>query len=415
MADGTCSVDGCGRTGRVILGWCVGHYTRWSRAGDLGSPRIAPARVKIPPGTLCSVDTCDRRAHCRTWCKSHHSRWERHGDVQAGVPIDLPVTKRPPRPCSVPDCGRRHTARGYCGPHYQRFIQTGNPLSGGPIAASAAFPRGCDVGDCPESHYSLGFCVRHHYRLKRYGDPLGGKYFYSDLVRETRLLPPVERFWSRVNKNGSIPEKRPELGPCWVWMASKHEQGYGQTFLFPDVAVGAHRVAWYLSGRDFVTGFELDHLCENPSCVCPDHLQQVPPVVNIMRGNSAPARNARRTRCGQGHEFTPRNTKLTRHGHRRCRICVNDKPLRLGAERRLTKAERAVATAYRLAITGDPCRYCGGPSEENDHFFPLVKGGSAHWVNLTRACVRCNRSKGSHCGTWFLLHTQRLATVALST
>jgi hypothetical protein len=25
------------------------------------------------------------------------------------------------------------------------------------------------------------------------------------------------------------------------------------------------------------------------------------------------------------------------------------------------------------------------------------------WWNLTRACLRCNRSKGPHCGTWFIL------------
>lgn len=33
--------------------------------------------------------------------------------------------------------------------------------------------------------------------------------------------PPLEeRFWAKVNKDGPIPEHRPELGPCWVWTGS---------------------------------------------------------------------------------------------------------------------------------------------------------------------------------------------------
>lgn len=27
----------------------------------------------------------------------------------------------------------------------------------------------------------------------------------------------VERFWAKVNKEGSVPEHCPEIGPCWTW------------------------------------------------------------------------------------------------------------------------------------------------------------------------------------------------------
>ena len=31
----------------------------------------------------------------------------------------------------------------------------------------------------------------------------------------------MKRFWSKVNKAGSVPPHRPELGPCWVWVAAR--------------------------------------------------------------------------------------------------------------------------------------------------------------------------------------------------
>lgn len=69
----------------------------------------------------------------------------------------------------------------------------------------------------------------------------------------------------------------------------------------------------------------------------------------------------------------------------------------------LTREDKQIAMAYRRAIRDDPCYYCGGTGQEDDHFFPLAKGGTDHWWNLIRACRRCNRSKRATCGTAFLL------------
>lgn len=59
------------------------------RAGVESAP---PARVK----RVCSVDRCDRDAHCRGWCDTHYTRWRRHGDVMADEPIGpkYPGTRR---------------------------------------------------------------------------------------------------------------------------------------------------------------------------------------------------------------------------------------------------------------------------------------------------------------------------------
>lgn len=69
----------------------------------------------------------------------------------------------------------------------------------------------------------------------------------------------------------------------------------------------------------------------------------------------------------------------------------------------MTAVDRLLSNAYRRAIRHDPCFYCGGLGQEDDHYFPLSKGGTDHWYNLVRACLPCNRSKMTTCGTAFLL------------
>lgn len=65
--------------------------------------------------------------------------------------------------------------------------------------------------------------------------------------------------------------------------------------------------------------------------------------------------------------------------------------------------DRELTTAYRTAISGDPCFYCGALGEHVDHYFPIAKGGTDHWWNLVRACGPCNRVKHAWCGTRFAL------------
>lgn len=373
MANGTCSVEGCGRTGRIHLGWCVGHYTRWTRAGDVGGPDLRAPRKNIADGAVCAVETCDRPVRCNGWCKAHASRWERHGDVQADIPIGAAAKDKVRRP--KPPKVARVLARDLV----------------------------CEADGCGDPQYIKGYCIRHDARIRTYGSLAGGFYEFDPLARPDKALTKAERFWRRVDFAGPTPEARPELGPCWLWRLSGHGAGYGQTFLFPKVATGAHRVAWHLSGYPLIPGMELDHLCRNPGCLRPTHLEQVTKLENMLRGNGWSGRNARKTECPKGHPYDTANAIINDRGHRKCRRCANDKDDRLAAERALTREERAVARAYRHAIKNDACRYCGRPGKETDHYFPISKGGSASWSNLSRACVRCNRSKGARCGTWFTL------------
>lgn len=63
---------------------------------------------------------------------------------------------------------------------------------------------------------------------------------------------------------------------CWLWNMARNHQGYGRVVVFMDGerrTRRAHRVAWELSnGAAIPPGLVVMHSCDNPPCICPDHL-----------------------------------------------------------------------------------------------------------------------------------------------
>lgn len=139
------------------------------------------------------------------------------------------------------------------------------------------------------------------------------------------------RFWSKVDKHGP--------NGCWLWTAStqRGRNFYGY-FWNGQRVVRAHRFSYIIAKGEIPRGLELDHLCKVQPCVNPDHLEAVTRKENILRGNGAPARHARKTTCPRGHPYN-----YVRGGDRRCRECdVRIKSIYKKAFRARERMERLV-------------------------------------------------------------------------
>lgn len=160
-------------------------------------------------------------------------------------------------------------------------------------------------------------------------------------MKPTQIHTPalIARFWPKVARGAD--------DQCWEWRGARNRSGYG---IFRvggggTSPVNAYRVAYEIVVGVIPEGLFLDHLCRNRACVNPGHLEPVTPKVNTLRGAGPTAKNALRTHCKRGHEFTPENTIAHPLG-RNCREC-----------RRL--ADRA--RRDRKKIEGVPTSPCQNP------------------------------------------------------
>ena len=112
---------------------------------------------------------------------------------------------------------------------------------------------------------------------------------------------------------------------CWNWTARTNPKGYGQV-RFGNTTELAHRVvyAWLVETLDrpvarspLIGILVIDHLCNNPRCVNPSHMQLSTSRDNTLRGNGRGARNARQTHCIRAHVLPEPNAQ----GMRPCRPC----------------------------------------------------------------------------------------------
>ena len=127
------------------------------------------------------------------------------------------------------------------------------------------------------------------------------------------------RFWAKVSP-------LPGLGTCWEWSSSRSPGGYGRFWLSRTVR-SAHRLSYEQHVGVIPTGMVLDHLCRNPACVNPAHLEAVSQQTNVRRA-------CWKTHCRHGHELTPNNMYVNPRGNRTCRTCCRAQWARHDLKRR---------------------------------------------------------------------------------
>lgn len=87
-------------------------------------------------------------------------------------------------------------------------------------------------------------------------------------------LTPEDRFLAAVVMSGQ---------ECWAWTGQRDAKGYGLMADGTGGKVRAHRWVWETMVGPIPEGYTIDHLCRNPSCVNPDHLEPVDNAENQRR------------------------------------------------------------------------------------------------------------------------------------
>ena len=129
-------------------------------------------------------------------------------------------------------------------------------------------------------------------------------------VRKARLLAKI----AKDNKTG-----------CWNWLGGVTPENYGMAY---NTIERRHQTAHRASYEAFIgpipEGMQVDHVCRNPQCVNPLHLQPVTAALNNLRAYIATSRGEKPTpdHCINGHLRSLFWVQAKGKGQGRCRICM---------------------------------------------------------------------------------------------
>lgn len=136
-----------------------------------------------------------------------------------------------------------------------------------------------------------------------------------------RKFTPIERFVRKIDFNSS------SFG-CWIWQGSfggfdqMPSHCYGRFWLNNKNGM-AHRFSYeYFNNVIIMEGFHIDHLCKNPKCVNPNHLEMITKRENYRRADNPISIQSRKTHCLRGHILSGKNLYTARNGTRKCLKCI---------------------------------------------------------------------------------------------
>lgn len=127
---------------------------------------------------------------------------------------------------------------------------------------------------------------------------------------------------------------------CWNWQGAKNSEGYGRARGRNSRIGYTHRIMYEETHGPVPRDLQIDHLCRNPGCCNPEHLEAVTPLVNTRRGctsEKARALREQRTHCPSGHPLVAGNLYFDKKGYQSCKECRRLRNLIWAEKRRENK------------------------------------------------------------------------------
>lgn len=177
-----------------------------------------------------------------------------------------------------------------------------------------------------------------------------------------------------------------EATGCWNWAGSlvgrnaKSPAERGVFYLGPGhdrTRVLAYRWSYEHFVGPIPEGLQIDHLCRNPRCVNPEHLEPVTARENVRRGTSHIAQLMDTTHCPRGHELFGDNLYIGLDGGRRCKTCRLDRTREY--EERNREKRRAADNARRRAKRAAERAAREATSAASNSVAPAATSASIGW------------------------------------
>lgn len=233
-------------------------------------------------------------------CQHHYDKQRRQGD---------PLYIRPERTCNVVGCTSKHEAKGFCNKHYLAYRAGVRPLEythtcdfcGTEFQSNRRTQNCCGADRCKQdraSRYSREYTKAHGESRRYYydltctfcGTAYVGTHEAGKHCPDCRGIALVaSRFPDNLPIYVAIQSGTPQdvldairgrsmvtPSDCWEWQGSRTSGGYGL------ISTGridgrsqefAHRVAYEQATGVEPKGMTVHHICANPPCCNPDHLQ----------------------------------------------------------------------------------------------------------------------------------------------
>ena len=147
-------------------------------------------------------------------------------------------------------------------------------------------------------------------------------YCKGDVLALEELYNLIESYYTPKGVKFRLAQHRqyrtgPMSTPCWIWTGALKNKRYGSISVEGKSRL-VHVVAYELYKGKCSDDLDLDHLCKEPTCFNPDHLEPVAHAENCFRGNH---KNRLKTHCPKGHEYITRLRKSSGRMRRDCNEC----------------------------------------------------------------------------------------------